>query len=69
MKLNALSLFSSVGLAETYFERNNINVVLSNEILEKRCDFHTHLYPNSKSICGDITDKNVFDEVIEEGKK
>jgi len=68
LKLNALSLFSSVGLAETYFERNNINVVLSNEILEKRCDFHSHLYPNSKSICGDITDKNVFDEVIEEAK-
>jgi len=69
LKLNALSLFSSVGLAETYFERNNINVVISNEILEKRCDFHSYLYPNCKSICGDITDKNVFDEVIKESKK
>jgi len=56
-------------LAETYFERNNINVVISNEILEKRCDFHSYLYPNCKSICGDITDKNVFDEVIKESKK
>lgn len=64
MKLNALSLFSSVGLAETYFRRNNINLVLSNELLENRCKFHDSLYPDCESICGDITNDEVFNEII-----
>lgn len=69
MQLNALSLFSSVGLAETYFKRNNINLVLSNELLEDRCKFHSHLYPECESICGDITDVKVFNEIVDKSKK
>lgn len=64
MNLNALSLFSGVGLAETYFSRNNINLVVSNELLENRCNFHSYLYPKCESICGDITDPQIYDNVI-----
>lgn len=68
MKYNALSLFSSVGIAETYFERNNINLVLSNELLEERAKFHKFLYPNCESICGDITDSKIYNQIINTAK-
>ena len=69
MKLNALSLFSSVGLAETYFKRNNIDVVVSNELLENRLNFYSNLYPECNCICGDINDEKIFNKIIEESKK
>lgn len=69
MKYTALSLFSSVGLAETYFERNGINVKVSNELLSDRCRFHSHLYKDCNSICGDITNKVIFDKVVSESIK
>lgn len=69
LKLNALSLFSSVGLAETYFKRNNIDVVVSNELLENRLNFYSNLYPECNCICGDINDEKIFNKIIEESKK
>ena len=68
MKYNALSLFSSVGIAETYFERNNINLVLANELLEERANFHRFLYPNCEIICGDITNSKIYNEIINTSK-
>ena len=68
MKYKALSLFSSVGIAETYFERNNIDLVLSNELLKDRAEFHKFLYPNCETICGDITDKNIYNQIIDLSK-
>lgn len=65
-KIKAISLFSNVGIAETYFADVGIEVVVANELVDKRARFYKHLYPNVNMICGDITDKDVFDSVINE---
>ena len=62
--MKGLSLFSSAGIAETYFNDCNIDIVVSNELLEKRNELHSALYPNCKSICGDITDIEVFNKIL-----
>ena len=67
--INGVSLFSNVGIDETYFEKHNIKIVCANELLEKRAKFYRHLYPNVNMICGDITDNNIFNKIVEEYKK
>ena len=67
--INGVSLFSNVGIDETYFEKHNIKIVCANELLEKRAKFYRHLYPNVNMICGDITDDEIFNKIIEEYKK
>lgn len=67
--LNGLSLFANVGVAETYLEDCGIEIVIANEIDDKRASFYSHLYPNCEVICGDITDKEVFDKIILKSKQ
>ena len=62
--INGISLFANVGIGETYLKEKGINICVSNELIEKRCDFYSHLYPDSKMVCGDITDKNIFNKLI-----
>lgn len=61
--INALSLFSNVGMAETYFKDHGINVVLANELIEERARFYQHLYPKTDMIVGDITNHETFDKI------
>lgn len=67
--IKGLSLFANVGIAETYLDDVGVEIVVANEIEEKRADFYQHLYPSSKVITGDITENLIFEEVIEESKK
>lgn len=62
--MKGLSLFSSAGIAETYFKDCGIDIVVSNELIRKRNELHSALYPNCQSICGDITNSNVFNEIL-----
>ena len=68
-KLRAVSLFANVGLAETYLEELGVEVLVANEIDEKRANFYTHLYPNTNMIIGDITLDKIQEEIIEDCKK
>jgi DNA (cytosine-5)-methyltransferase 1 len=68
-KLKAVSLFSGVGLAETYLKDLGIDVVVANEIDKERAKFYTHLYPNVNMIIGDITSSKIQEEIIENCKK
>ncbi|MEE1050115.1 MAG: DNA cytosine methyltransferase [Clostridia bacterium] len=61
--MNGLSLFSSAGIAETYFKENNIDIVVASELVEKRCAVHSWIYKDCEMICGDITDSVVFNKV------
>lgn len=61
--MNGLSLFSSAGIAETYFKENNINIVVASELIAKRCAVHSWLYKDCEMICGDITDPIIFNKV------
>ena len=66
--INGCSLFSNVGIDETYFKENGVEIKVANELLEKRANFYRHLYPTVNMICGDITDKKVFNEIVAEYK-
>ncbi len=60
--IKGASMFASAGIAETYFEKAGINIVVANELLQKRCDFYRRMYPSCNMINGDI--KEVKDEFI-----
>ena len=66
MRLNGLSLFSNVGIAEAYLKDVGIDVVLANEIDEKRAKFYQEVYSDAHMICGDITDQIIRDEIIKQ---
>lgn len=68
-RIKALSMFSGGGIAETYFEEAGIDVVVANELIEERANFYRANHPKTKMICGDITHKEIFDEVINLAKK
>ncbi len=62
-RINGVSMFSSAGIAETYFKDIGIDIKVANELVKKRTELYSHFHPESKMICGDITDSNIFDEV------
>ncbi len=67
--INGISLFSNVGIDETYFKDYGIKIAVANEIQPKRCDFYKHLYPDVDMVCGDITNKDIFNNLIDKYKK
>ena len=58
-----MTLFASSGIGEHYLEELGIDVVVSNELIEKRCSLYNKLYPKSRMICGDINDQKIKDEL------
>ena len=68
-RVKALSLFANVGIAESYLDKENIDVVIANELEPKRAEFYSYLYPNTNMIVGDITSKAIKDKIINEAKK
>ncbi len=73
MKVNhnikGISMFSSGGIAETYLKDIGIDILLANELVNERANFYKHFYPESKMITGDIQDKEIFEEFVNEAKK
>lgn len=67
--MKGLSLFASGGISEYYLNNTNVDIKVANELIPKRCEFYQELYPNSKIICGDISDKKIFNIVLKEARK
>lgn len=67
--LKGISLFANVGVAETYLHEVGIDIILANELDEKRAKFYKHLYPNTEMIVGDITKKEIRQQLIDKSKK
>ncbi len=67
--IKAMSLFANVGIAETYLDKENIEVAIANELDPKRAEFYRYLYPNTNMIVGDITRKDIKEELILQAKK
>jgi DNA (cytosine-5)-methyltransferase 1 len=63
-KLRGLSLFSSVGVAEAYFEELGIDMCVANEIDVDRAKFYQDVYKNTNMICGDITVDSIRDKIV-----
>ena len=68
-KIVGASLFSSAGIAETYFKELGIDIKVANELLPKRADLYRFFYPDTNMIQGDITDKVIFNNIDAEIKK
>lgn len=62
--LKGVSLFSSGGIAETYYNDINIDIVVANELLQKRVDFYKHFYSQADVVCGDIQDANIKKNIL-----
>lgn len=61
--MKAISLFSSAGIGELRLP-SDIDVVLANELLEKRAMCYSFLHPNSTMLNGDITDPAIKEQII-----
>ena len=68
LRVKAVSLFANVGVAEAYLSEIGIDVVVANEIEERRVDFYKHVYPEVEMIQGDITDPEVKKEIVSKAK-
>ncbi|HBV23511.1 MAG TPA: DNA cytosine methyltransferase [Jeotgalicoccus sp.] len=64
--MKVLSLFSNIGVAEARLNELNIDVVIANELIERRAKLYNEIYPETKMIIGDIKDKLVFDSIVKE---
>ena len=62
--MNALSLFANIGVAEAYLEDIGINVVVANELIERRAKLYSEIYKKTCMICGDITKASIKKEII-----
>ncbi len=67
--LYGVSLFSNVGIAETLLKMHNVEIVVANELVKKRADFYKELYPKCNMIEGDISNKEIFDALLNEAKR
>lgn len=66
-KLKGLSLFSGGGIGETYINDVGIDIVIANELLEKRAKFYSEMHPHTKMFVGDI--KKHYTNIIDLAKK
>ena len=62
-------MFAGGGIAETYFEQIGIHIAVANELLPERASFYQYTHPNTRMICGDISNASVFSELMEEAKR
>jgi DNA (cytosine-5)-methyltransferase 1 len=69
MARRILSLFANIGVAEAYLQELGFEVKVANELLPERAALYQSIYPETKMICGDITQKEIFDTIIFESKK
>ena len=63
--MKGVSLFSSAGIAETYFKEIGIDIVIANELIPARADLYSSIYENSAMITGNILNKEIFDKIID----
>jgi len=68
-RMKGLSLFANVGIAETYLKDCGIDIVLANEIDQKRANFYTYVHPTTEMIVGDITNNVVNKMIIKKAKE
>lgn len=62
--MKAVSLFANIGVAEAYLKSIGIDVVVANELIERRAKLYSQIYPDTDMVCGDITTKDIFNEIV-----
>lgn len=61
--MKALSLFANIGVAEAYLDKIGVKVVVANELIKRRADLYSKIYPNTDMVCGDITEENTYETI------
>lgn len=67
--MRILSLFANIGVAEAYFQDLGIDVVVANELIERRAKLYSEIYPNTNMVIGDITNTDIFEKVMKSAQK
>ena len=67
--MKGISLFANVGIAETYTAENNLEIIVANELLENRSRFYSEMYPSCNMVNGDITNREIYNEVLSSAKE
>jgi len=67
--MKIVSLFANIGVAEAYLHDAGFYVVLANEIIDRRAQLYSEIYPHTKMVCGDLLDKNIFNTLVSEANK
>lgn len=63
--MRILSLFANIGVAEARLsELNNVDVVVANELVQRRASLYQKIYPNSHMIAGDILNEDIYNQII-----
>jgi DNA (cytosine-5)-methyltransferase 1 len=62
--MKCVSLFSGAGIGETFLKECGINIVVANEIMQKRVQLYKAFYPETEVVCGDIKNVDIFREII-----
>lgn len=65
-RMKILSLFANIGVAEAYLREIGFDVVVANELLERRAILYSKIYPETHMICGDITNRKIFQKIVDE---
>lgn len=65
--IKGVSLFSNVGIGELFLNKCGIDIVVANELDEKRAKFYKNIYPNCDMVIGDINE--VYNEIISKAKE
>ena len=68
--MRIVSLFANIGVAEACLhELNSAHVVVANELLPRRAALYSAIYPETNMICGDITDENIYQRILQECRR
>ncbi|MBD5087041.1 MAG: DNA cytosine methyltransferase [Clostridiales bacterium] len=63
-KINIMSLFANIGVAEAYMERIGARITVANELIKRRADLYKKIYPHTQMVCGDIFDEDIQSKLI-----
>ena len=66
--MKILSLFANIGVAEAYLKEIGFDVVLANELVERRAKLYSSIYPETEMIVGDITENNIYQMIKKRSK-
>lgn len=63
-RLKGLSLFANVGIAEAYLKQIGVDILIANELIDKRARFYADVYRDTQMIVGDITDDDLRCQIV-----
>lgn len=67
--MKVMSLFANIGVAEAYLKKIGCDVVLANELVERRAKLYSLIYPTAEMICGDITREQIRKSITTKAKE